>query len=149
MDDFKTQLQLLTDIILKKRTALEQILSITENQEVLLRAADFDGTEMFWTMNEEKQKLIEEVINADNFFERTFDELKDFDTSARAFPEIVRGLQDLVRDVTDFDVKIRLQEQKNRGYAYRSNPHREINTGNEASKDYILKQYQKNTKKEE
>lgn len=117
MDNFSAQMKILDEILVKKKNLLVQIHNITENQRMVLLAKDTEEGmfEMFNIMNEEKQALISQVINLDNTFQGMFQSFKpEFELKALHYPEESRKLKISVKEVMDYDVKIRLLEEKNK-----------------------------------
>lgn len=117
MDNFSAQMRVLQEILLKKKNLLVQIHTITENQSMVLLAKDTEKGmfEMFNFMNEEKQTLITQVIHLDNTFQGMFKGFKsEFEAKALSYPEESKMLKTSVKDVMDYDVKIRLLEEKNK-----------------------------------
>ncbi len=142
----EAKFNLLFDILSKKKEALSQILNLTINQEtVLLSNEETPELNVFFNeMSKEKQKLIDEVINADNFFQSTFNEMSEwFDKNANQYGEQVKKLQEQIKSVIDVDVKIRLQEQKNKELASKVRNKPKIHAL-KASKSYILNKYKSN-----
>ena len=147
MDNFLTQLRILSDMLDKKMSFLIQIMSITENQENILLSphADTDEGAMFFNgLNEEKHRLIELVLESDQLFQNLFDALKDeFELKAPDYKDDVQALKDRIKNVVDMDSKIRLREEKNRMLLEKTR-HKNKQPVNEASKAYVIGQYKKN-----
>ena len=131
----------------KKRELLSQIMIITENQENILlspHAASDEGAAFFTGLNEEKQNLIELVLEADKLFQHSFDELKDeFELKARDNAEDVQALKDSIKEIVDLDSKIRVKEEKNRMLLDKVRYKNKIDMRT-ANKAHVLKQYKKN-----
>ena len=146
MDNFHVRLKILSEMLNKKKALLTQILVITENQENILLspyAATDEGAVLFTGLNDEKQKLIELVLESDRLFQNLFDELKDeFDARAKEFGEEIDLLKVRIKEIVDLDSKIRIREEKNKMLIEKSKPKGKMNTG--VSKAYLLKQYEKN-----
>jgi len=101
---------------------------------------------MFREMNDEKQKLIDMVINSDNLFQSLFESsTEDFNINAESYKPQIKELQDLIRKVMDIDVKIRVQEQKNKDLIASQYPRTKIKT-TKVSKGSLLKKYENNNK---
>jgi methyl-accepting chemotaxis protein len=143
-------------VLIKKKGLLNQILNLTLNQETVLLCsagspADKNDTGeensvMFRDMNDEKQKLIEQVINSDNLFQNIFDSASDdFGKNAEKYKAQIKKLQELIREVMDIDVKIRVQEQKNKDLITSGQPRPKIKTI-KVSKDNLLKRYENNNR---
>jgi len=158
VQDINAKLNILRDILVKKKSSLAQILSITENQSEVLRCQEgnVEIQSMFSQMNIEKQSFIDSVINADNLFQSMFDEMADELTNTTTdYRESIILLQNLIREVTDIDVKIRVAEQKNKELILQKQnkdkrePNNQNNSGvkinvPKVSKNYLLKQYESN-----
>ena len=97
-------------------------------------------------MNDEKQKLIDLVISSDNLFQSVFESsTEDFNLNAEAYKPQIKELQDLIRKVMDVDVKIRVQEQKNKDLIASQYPRTKIQAA-KVSKGNLLKKYESNNK---
>ncbi len=151
MTDKRYNLNILLDILKTKRHFLLQILNLTENQEAILFISEKEGNAempelsmMFNEMNNEKQKLIDQVINTDNIFQSTFDQMAEwFNEHAEMLKPQIKELQEKIKEVVDIDVKIRVQEQKNKELVERLRPKQKINTAM-AKRGYLLKKYESN-----
>jgi len=147
MDDFLTQLKILTDMLDKKKSFLIQIMSITENQENILlspHAGTDEGAVFFNGLNAEKHKLIEHVLESDTIFQSAFDAMKgEFELKAADYKDDVQGLKDRIKDIVETDARIRIREEKNRMLLEKTRPKGKPPI-NETNKAYVLKQYAKN-----
>ena len=147
MDDFQTKLNILTDMLIKKKALLTQIETITENQEGILLspfAAGEEGALFFNGLNDEKQKLIELVLEADRLFQKMFDDSKDeFDNRAGDFKDEIQALKDHIKEIVELDSRIRIREEKNKMLLEKTRPKKKIDTSG-ANKSHVLKQYEKN-----
>ena len=147
MDNFQIQLRILVEMLGKKKSALMQILAITENQENILlspHAATEEGAMFFTGLNDEKQRLIGLVLESDKLFQNLFDEIKDeFEIRAKDFTEDTQVLKDNIKEIVDLDLKIRIREEKNRMLIEKTKP-KEKKPADAISKAYLLKQYEKN-----
>lgn len=147
MDNFEVQLKVLFEILVKKKQALTQILSISENQETILlsKMESSEISSFFVAMNSEKQDLIEEVIKSDDLFQSIFDGIKDvFEEKAKEYKDKITSLQSEIKVLIEMDTKIRLQEEKNKSHLARMNKASKKIDLSGTAKDYILKQYKKN-----
>ena len=144
-----SKLNILLDLISKKRGLLVQILTICENQEAILSAErNEEYDKLFIGMGNEKQLLVDEVVATDAMFQKMFDEFgDDFQNLGDSGKDVIRSLQELVMNVTELDAKIRLTENRNldRIAQERVNPPKPSIT--EASKKQLLKQYKSHNKK--
>ena len=155
MNGFETKLTLLSDMLEKKHEILLQILTITENQKsIFVRESETDTEhkamlrEMLHQMNDEKQKLIDEHLNSDRLFQKIFEEISDeFESRAPDYKPIIEGMQEMIKKVTELDSSIREQEQKNRRVFEAEIANLKASKDldfTKASKEYVLKQYEKN-----
>lgn len=134
-----TKLELLIDILEKKKEVLHTILALTENQSTLLeQPSSIEILQAFKEVSDEKQKWIEEVLTLDTVFNRTFSKIEGFEEEAHAYKETIIKLQKLVEQVTDVDIKIRVIEQKNNAWV--------LKQSSDQQKKDILSQYQKFSK---
>lgn len=148
MSSEKVNFSLLEDILIKKRGFLEQIFNLTLNQETILLCDEKseEHSIMFREMNDEKQNLIDMVINSDNLFQNLFESsTDDFSKNAEQYAPRIKALQDLIREVMDIDIKIRVQEQKNKDLIASQYPRTKIKTA-KVSKGSLLKKYENNNK---
>ena len=147
MIEFPLKLNLLSDILERKKKALEQILNITENQEIILeQEKSSEMVDMFNAMAAEKQKYVEIVIQSDNLFQKTFEEIKGaFDTMAEHHLGEIKTLQTQIAAIVDLDVAIRVKEKRNKEISDVGRTVHKIQAP-KASKNYMLQQYAKNKK---
>ena len=151
MQSGAANLNILLDLIGKKRGLLVQILTICENQEAILsaeRSQEYD--KLFIGMGNEKQLLVDEVVATDTLFQKLFDGLgEDFRPLGDSDKDMVRNLQDLVMAVTELDAKIRLTESRNLERIAQTRvtpPQRSVT---EASRRQLLEQYKSHDKKKD
>ena len=160
MDGFETKLVLLSDMLEKKHEILQQILTITENQKsIFVRENDTTAEDwavlrdMLRQMNDEKQKLIDEHLNSDRLFQSIFAEISDeFEARVSDYKPVIEHMQAMIKSVIGLDTLIRVQEEKNRR-VFESEIANLKSTKNvdftKASKEYLIKQYEKNNEREE
>ncbi|MCL2047225.1 MAG: hypothetical protein FWG87_00720 [Defluviitaleaceae bacterium] len=114
--DIQTHLKILQDGLKRKKAALTEILSITENQKTVIESElPLDSVrEMIFGMNEAKQKAIQIVKDCDDMFEKMLKEVgPELEAQQEMFKPQVKILQDSIRAVMDLDVKIRVTEDEN------------------------------------
>jgi len=157
MNEFEIKVDMLISSLEKKREALNAILNITENQNLVLSDSSNPAyVAMFNEMNAIKQENIDEVIEMDSLFQGVFGGISDgFEQGAEDCKAKVALMQDLITEVLETDIKIRSAEQKNRLIA---DDLRQISAGsgnqpsksqpNGAVRNHLLKQYEKNKKPE-
>ncbi len=114
MSEFDININLLIDIIIKKKSNLERVLNITLNQRELLGKAD--SSDLFVEMNKEKQILIDEILALDSVFQRKFNLIShnfNSDVVVKAYKNKIELVQDYIKSVLRLDNEIRIQEEKN------------------------------------
>ncbi len=149
MTDIKTKFKILQDTLKLKKKILLQILTITENQHYMLLSSEKNDNlaNLFTEMNNEKQKLIDELLKSDSFFQSTFDEIgEEFEQFALNNKDLINEMKAQIKNVIDLDVKIRIQEQRNKEQTTKITISKKINLP-KTSKNYLLNQYKKNNKK--
>ena len=116
MESIEVELKVLIECLKKKEHTLIQIANITENQGFVLGSgAEHDEVYTFFMqMNEEKQVFINNVLQYDQVFENVLKKIgPTLDEDPSKYKEQVKTLQDLIRSVMDWDVKIRVLEESN------------------------------------
>ncbi len=110
------QIKLLLDILNKKLTILQEILSITENQSTILKSIPHNR-EMFLCMFDEKQNRINDISAGDDIFNRLFETvIQEIRTNAGLYKSYVADMQKLVKEIMDMEIRIKLEEHNNRKY---------------------------------
>lgn len=150
MSEVNLELNLLADVLMKKKEALQYIFNITENQEIILKQPKSQEiTNLFNEMAAEKQKQIDVVLQSDIVFQDIFGRLKEsFDDMAENSKPQIKRLQDLIKEVMDVDVAIRVKEERNKSLFNQNhavNKPVAVNTMN-TNKKYLLEQYAKHKK---
>ncbi|MCL2462056.1 MAG: hypothetical protein FWF44_05270 [Defluviitaleaceae bacterium] len=116
MNTFEKKVRVLSEVLAEKEDCLARILAVAENQSLMANQGqngDTDICAMLAEMDAEKQRLARGVFNADRVFERVYAEIAgEFSRMARENPGEVKRLQDAVRRVTDFEIKIRLLDAR-------------------------------------
>ncbi len=113
------QLNLLIDILNKKISMLEEILSITENQGIVLKSAPQDR-QIFMSMFEEKQIRIDSIASGDDIFNRLFNEtIEKVKLQKVSYKQQISTMQRLVKTIMDTEIRIRLEERNNTKYMQR------------------------------
>ncbi len=149
MHDVK--LKMLIKLLVEKGAALQQLLTICENQETLILALSADepdlegGRLMHREMNNEKQRLIDVILQKDEIFQTVFGEISgDLDAIAKTNRELLVAVQDNIKTVTDLDAKIRVQEARNRDMLKKLQKKVDVTP---ISKKHIIGEYAKNAGK--
>jgi len=148
--DIYFKMKFLSDILDRKAELLKQIYNIMENQEFFEKTLNSEDSEiLIKEAVKEKQKIIEEVIAADNTFMRVFGEFKGaLNRNRDKFRPEIKKMQEKIRTVSDIDFKIRAKELRVKQgiQVLKGVPAKKIKTL-KASKHYILDKYRKNAEK--
>ena len=147
MSGANLELNLLADILFKKKEALQNIFNITENQEMILKQPKSEEiTNLFNEMSEAKQEQIDVVLQSDIVFQDVFGRLKtSFDDVAQKNKPQIKNLQDLIKEIMDIDIAIRLKEKGNKSLFDKNHGISKPDTTN-TNKKYLLEQYAKHKK---
>ncbi|HOA79554.1 MAG TPA: hypothetical protein PKK61_00620 [Defluviitaleaceae bacterium] len=114
LDETKIQLKILLELLDKKKKILEQIYTITENQYVIVNT-DENDMDFFDGMVKEKHSLIEKVNEIDKHFLNIYNKISSIiKQNPTIYKDIIKDLQDEIRDISKIDTKIKIQEEKNR-----------------------------------
>ncbi len=112
-DVMETQFKLLIDILTKKYDTLSEILSITENQGMILKTMP-EEREMFMGMVEEKQTRIDSISTGDDIFNKVFAETMEIlKKEKNTYKTYIAEMQRLIKAIMDMEIRIRLEERNN------------------------------------
>jgi len=128
----------------EKAHMLQSILNITNNQETVIKLEE-DSQEirtLFVQMSLEKQKLADKILDNDQIFNTTFENLENFEENAKNHKDKIKILQTKVKLATDLDVKIRIAEEHNKNLLTQKRPKTKIS--NLANKKAIVNKYKSN-----
>ena len=104
----------LVDSLERKRTVLEEIILLNEEQGKLIRQDTFD-MEAFDRIVTEKSHRIEKLETLDDGFEMVYDKLKDNLTQDRSnYKNEIKKMQDLIANITDLSMRIQVSEERNK-----------------------------------
>ena len=111
-----TQLNIMLEGLKKKASALAEILSITENQQTVIKSElPLEGVRrLVFSMNEEKQAAIKIVIECDNMFEKMLKDIGgELEATQHLYKPQVQVMQEHIKQVMSLDVKVRVTEEEN------------------------------------
>lgn len=149
MSDIKVKIDILNDALDKKEKLLVSIYNITENQELFYKLEDENQkNKLIKESSREKQIIIDEVISIDNIFINIVEEIKEeLKYEKDLYQEKLNIMTEKIKKVTDLDIKIRVKEERNRRiFEFDKIKNSQIKTL-KTSKSYIIKQYEKNNRK--
>ncbi|MDF2487259.1 MAG: hypothetical protein K0R46_3427 [Herbinix sp.] len=110
----QTYIQLLIDSSKMKMNVLKELTLITEQQEELLKKETFEE-DLFSQTISQKDKLLNQLIDLDQGFERIYSSVKDELTNNKHRYEVeIRTLQEYIASITDLSVKLQALELRNK-----------------------------------
>ena len=165
LEEIYNKINNLNYLLDRKIEILNIILNITKSQHIVFKEdrnvdsfieivisapgiATLD-LEQFSISLEEKQGLIDELINIDEMFLSIFEGFKGaLNQNKNIFKEDLKKIQNKIQQISDIDLKIRLQEEKNKQLINNNvNFNQEKIKTLKVSKNEMLKKYMNNTKK--
>ncbi|WP_317367525.1 hypothetical protein [uncultured Tyzzerella sp.] len=148
LEEIYNKINNLNYLLDRKIEILNIILSITKSQNVVFK--EDKEVDCFIKMSlDEKQDLINELINIDDMFLSIFESFKGgLNKNKSIFKEDLIQIKDKIQQATDIDLKIRLQEEKNKNLINNNislNSKSKVNIL-KVSKEEMLKKYRDNKK---
>ena len=153
LEEIYNKINNLNYLLDRKIQILSQVLAITENQSLVFKEAKNIQTNGFLNISlEEKQSLINELIDIDNMFLEIFQSFSgSLNRNKQTFKEDIKNIQSKIQQITEIDFKIRIQEEKNRQISINNINNKVNNTEKiktlKISKNDMLKKYSSNNKK--
>ena len=113
-DEVLVYISIMKDSLQEKTEVLQEILALTQKQECLLKQVDMDSDAFDETLDR-KEQLIRKMQELDRGFEGLYKKIEPAVKSdmQRYKPQILE-LQNLIRVLTDYGVKIQALEHKNK-----------------------------------
>lgn len=109
-----TYITALAESLEKKIKILEEIHSKDEEQLKLIKAPDF-SFDAYDANAEEKSVLIYKLTKLDEGFELTYEKVREeLDINRAKYADEIKKIQDLIRKITELDVTIKAEEQRNK-----------------------------------
>lgn len=107
-------IQILIDTLEKKKSILNKLMSVTEQQEEVLTAAKFDDSLFNRTISMKSEHL--DTLNMlDEGFEKIYAGVKNEIISNKDhFKEEINTMKNLISDITDYSVKLQALEKRNK-----------------------------------
>ena len=113
-DNKKTYINMLIDILVKKKTIMEKLLERTLYQKILLEDADLKMDD-FEAVLPVKDELIKSLTDADHGFDDIYAKVEaELHINKNQYKQEITTLQQLIKDITDKSVKLQALEQNNR-----------------------------------
>ena len=155
LEEIYNKINNLNYLLDRKLQLLGLILDITKSQKNFFDKDENNEINSFINLSvEEKQKLIDELVSIDNMFLTIFESFKGaLNQNKKIFEKELKQLQQKIQQIEDTDLKIRLQEEKNKQTLNNvNNINNNINTIDKVktlklSKSDLLKKYNDNNNK--
>ena len=111
MDNY---LSVLEDSLKKKLQILDELTDYTTQQQELLKVEELDY-EAFDRLVDQKEPLIEKIMELDQGFETVYDRIKEqLLGNKEQYAAQIKALQSLIGELTDKSVKLQTMEQRNK-----------------------------------
>ena len=111
MDNY---LSVLEDSLKKKLQILDELTDYTTQQQELLKVEELDY-EAFDRLVDQKEPLIQKIMELDQGFETVYDRIKEqLLGNKEQYAAQIRALQSLIGELTDKSVKLQTMEQRNK-----------------------------------
>ena len=111
MDNY---LSVLEDSLKKKLQILDELTDYTTQQQELLKVEELDY-EAFDRLVDQKEPLIQRIMELDQGFETVYDRIKEqLLGNKEQYVAQIRALQSLIGELTDKSVKLQTMEQRNK-----------------------------------
>ena len=111
MDNY---LSVLEDSLKKKLQILDELTDYTTQQQELLKVEELDY-EAFVRLVDQKDPLIQRIMELDQGFETVYDRIKEqLLGNKEQYAAQIRALQSLIGELTDKSVKLQTMEQRNK-----------------------------------
>lgn len=111
MDNY---LSVLEDSLKKKLQILDELTDYTMQQQELLKVEELDY-EAFDRLVDQKDPLIQKIMELDQGFETVYDRIKEqLLGNKEQYAAQIKALQSLIGELTDKSVKLQIMEQRNK-----------------------------------
>mgnify|MGYP004701371269 FL=1 len=111
MDNY---LSVLEDSLKKKLQILDELTDYTTQQQELLKVEELDY-EAFDRLVDQKEPLIQRIMELDQGFETVYDRIKEqLLGNKEQYAAQIKALQSLIGELTDKSVKLQTMEQRNK-----------------------------------
>ena len=111
MDNY---LSVLEDSLKKKLQILDELTDYTTQQQELLKVEELDY-EAFDRLVDQKDPLIQKIMELDQGFETVYDRIKEqLLGNKEQYAAQIKALQSLIGELTDKSVKLQTMEQRNK-----------------------------------
>jgi hypothetical protein len=106
--------QMMTDSLIMKKDILEKVIVLSEAQNGILAAAEFDEN-AFRENIDEKAELIDKIERLDDGFNSLFARVKEtLDGHKDEYKSEITVIKELIKSVTELAVRVQAQEARNK-----------------------------------
>ena len=106
--------QMMTDSLIMKKDILEKVIVLSEAQNGILAAAEFDE-KAFRENIDEKAELIDKIERLDDGFNSLFARVKEtLDGHKDEYKSEITVIKELIKNVTELAVRVQAQEARNK-----------------------------------
>ena len=106
--------QMMTDSLIMKKDILEKVIVLSEAQNGILAAAEFDE-KAFRENIDEKAELIDKIERLDDGFNSLFARVKEtLDGHKDEYKSEITVIKELIKSVTELAVRVQAQEARNK-----------------------------------
>lgn len=106
--------QIMTDSLRMKRSVLEKIVSLNEEQKNIITSDVFDGDAFSGNVGK-KAELVDEINKLDAGFDDLFKRVREvLDIDKESYVQEIAVMKSLIRSVTELCVKIEAEEARNK-----------------------------------
>lgn len=106
--------QMMTDSLIMKKDILEKVIVLSEAQNGILAAAEFDEN-AFRENIDEKAELIDKIERLDDVFNSLFTRVKEtLDGHKDEYKLEITVIKELIKSVTELAVRVQAQEARNK-----------------------------------
>ena len=114
MSNADNYVQIMTDSLVMKKSVLEKIVVLNEEQKKIVSSGDFDGN-LFRENVNKKAQLVEEINRLDAGFDDLFRRVREvLDADKASYSNQIATMKTLIKDVTDLAVKVEADEARNK-----------------------------------
>lgn len=114
MGNTDNYVQIMTDSLIMKKSVLEKIVALNEEQKEIVTSDDFDGN-LFRENVNKKAQLVEEINRLDAGFDDLFRRVREeIDADKTSYSSQIAAMKTLIKAVTELAVKVEADEARNK-----------------------------------
>ena len=114
MGNTDNYVQIMTDSLVMKKSVLEKIVALNEEQKEIVTSDDFDGN-LFRENVNKKAQLVEEINRLDAGFDDLFRRVREvIDADKASYSSQIAAMKTLIKAVTELAVKVEADEARNK-----------------------------------